>query len=324
MSSGVLVRVTNISKEFGVGSGWGGDKAVVRAVDDVSFDIREGETLGIVGESGCGKSTLARLVLRLIEPTAGTVEFAGEDLTSMRGSVLKQKRSSFQMVFQDPYASLNPRMRIRRILEEPLRAQSVPRDEWSTRIAAVMEQVGIPETFLDRYAHELSGGQRQRIGIARALVLRPSFLIGDEPVAALDVSIQAQVLNVMRRLQQEQNLTCMFIAHDLSVVKYISDRIGVMYLGQLVELSPGDDLYRRPLHPYTRLLMSAIPLPDPARRKGELPVTGELPSPIHRPRGCPFHTRCPLANDVCREDRPALREIKPGRLSACHFAKQLL
>lgn len=324
MKDDVLVRVRGLRKEFEWGSGWGTAKAKVLAVDDVSLDIRRGETVGIVGESGCGKSTLARLIVRLIEPTSGSVEFDGERLTDWSDDVLRKKRSAFQMIFQDPYASLNPRMRIRRILEEPLRAQKVERSEWNERIQRVIEQVGFPTTYLDRFAHELSGGQRQRVGIARALILDPVFVIGDEPVAALDVSIQAQVLNLLNDLRRQRALTCLFIAHDLSVVKYVSDRVGVMYLGQLVEWAMAEDVYREPLHPYTQLLMRSIPLPDPEKRKGRLPITGEAPSPIHRPSGCPFHTRCPLATDRCREERPLLREIKSNHRSACHHAEKLI
>lgn len=325
MSEQPLFEVRGLKKHFPVKGGWvrgGGD--TLKAVDDVSFDVRRGETLGVVGESGCGKSTLGRTLIRLLEPTSGEVRFDGKDLAKVTEGELKPLRQRFQMIFQDPHSSLNPRMSVRRILEEPMVAHRVPRGERRNRVRELLDAVGLPADAAQRYPHEFSGGQRQRIGIARALALNPDFVIADEPVAALDVSIQAQIINLMMNLQKEFDLTYMFIAHDLSVVEYISDRVAVMYLGKLVELSDRDTLYREPLHPYTQILLKAIPVPDPERSRDRVILKGEVPDPVHPPRGCRFHTRCPFAEDRCRREEPPFREIRRGHYSACHFAETFI
>lgn len=314
-----LIDVQELSKYFSFTQGFfKRERKVVKAVDGVSFQIEEGETLGIVGESGCGKSTLGRMLMRLIEPTAGRVFFQGQDLTALRGQQLKQERKHFQMVFQDPYASLNPRMTIRQILEEPLETHNVYAGKREHKLKELCDAVGIPSAYLERYAHQLSGGQRQRIGIARALAVEPKFIVADEPVAALDVSIQAQILNLFRDLQKEMGLTYLFIAHDLSVVQYISQRVGVMYLGQLVELSSSDRLYERPLHPYTKALLSAIPVADPFAKKERIYLKGDIPNPVHPPSGCRFHPRCPFAKKECTTHAPEFREVESGHFVACH------
>jgi len=299
----------------------------VYAVSDVSFQLRSGETLGIVGESGCGKTTLGRAIVRLTEPTSGSVRFEGQSVADSEGPELKALRRNMQMVFQDPYTSLNPRRSIERTLEEPLVLHGV-RDRAERRrvVAELLDTVGLRKSDLPKYPHEFSGGQRQRIGIARALVLDPRLVIADEPVSALDVSIQSQVLNLLVELQQQRGLTYIFISHDLTVVKYISDRVGVMYLGRLVELADADAIYERPKHPYTRALLAALPIPDPTRRNRGEPLEGDVPNPSAPPPGCPFHPRCAHAVDRCRTELPMLAAL-PGpessHLVACHRADEL-
>jgi oligopeptide transport system ATP-binding protein len=299
----------------------------VRAVDGVSFDIKRGETLGLVGESGCGKSTTGRTILQLYRPTAGAVTFEGVDLVNLKGEDLRKMRRKMQMIFQDPYASLNPRMTVADIVGEPLVVHNVATGkEIEERVKYLLNVVNLNPSFAGRYPHEFSGGQRQRIGVARALALQPSFIICDEPISALDVSIQAQVVNLLEELQEQFNLTYLFIAHDLSMVRHISDRVAVMYLGVFVELAGRDDLYTQPLHPYTRALLSAVPIPDPiadAKRERVI-LTGDVPSPANPPSGCRFRTRCPIAEGVCAESRPDFREIKPGHFVACFFAERFL
>ncbi len=294
----------------------------VKAVDGVSFEIKEGETLGLVGESGCGKSTTGRTILRLLEPTDGQILLDGKDITKLKGKHLREIRKDFQMVFQDPYASLNPKQMVGDIVAEPImnytgKSLKSLKDE----VIDLLKKVGLPEDAFYKYAHEFSGGQRQRIGIARALALKPKLIIADEPVSALDVSVQSQVLNLLKELQDEFGLTFLFIAHDLSVVKHMSDRIGVMYLGGIVEISDKDDLYAEPLHPYTQALISAIPEPDPRKKKERIVLQGDVPSPANPPSGCPFHPRCPMAMEECSRVKPQLKEVKTGHKVACHLHK---
>jgi oligopeptide transport system ATP-binding protein len=299
----------------------------IRAVDGVSFDIKAGETLGLVGESGCGKSTTGRTILQLYKPTAGHVYFDGTDLVGMKGEEMRFMRRQMQMIFQDPYASLNPRMTVTQIVGEPLVVHSAASGkEIHERVQHLLELVNLNPSFANRYPHEFSGGQRQRIGVARALALQPSFIICDEPISALDVSIQAQVVNLLEELQEQFHLTYLFIAHDLSMVRHISDRVAVMYLGVIVEIAGRDDIYANPLHPYTQALLSAIPIPDPvadAKRKRTI-LMGDVPSPANPPSGCRFRTRCPIAEAICAEERPAFREMKSGHFVACHFAERFL
>ena len=292
--------------------------AQVQAVDKVSFSVKNGETLGLVGESGCGKTTVGRSILRLIEPTSGQVNFNGEDITHMRPNSLKSLRRDMQIIFQDPYASLNPRMPIGESVMEGLQIHKVghPKERWQVAVS-MLKKVGLEEYHARRYPHEFSGGQRQRIGIARALALQPKFIVCDEPVSALDVSIQSQVLNILKDLQREFGLTYLFIAHNLSVVEHISDRVGVMYLGKMVELANRDDLFREPLHPYTKALMSAIPIPHPDVKRDRTILKGDVPSPLNPPKGCRFHTRCPIAKDICSQQEPEFREARPGHWTAC-------
>ena len=319
-----LLRVENVVKHFPTGGAFG--RAVVHAVDDVSLAIQQGETLGLVGESGCGKSTLGRVIVQLQPATAGHIYFKDKDLTKLRGEKLRRMRQQVQMIFQDPYASLNPRMTVGDIVSEPLRNFRVARGRKADqRVQEVMRVVGLNPGFVNRYPHEFSGGQRQRIGIARALVLNPTFVVADEPVSALDVSIQAQIVNLMEDLQTQFNLTYLFIAHELAVVRHISDRIAVMYLGKIVEIGPSDSIRDRPLHPYTKVLESSVPIPDPdleAERKPIL-LKGEIPSPVNPPSACRFHTRCPIAQTICSEVEPPLEMKESGRFVACHFAGQL-
>ncbi len=315
----VLLEAKNLVKEFPVTTGSG--KGVVHAVSDVSFTIYEGETLALVGESGCGKSTLGRLLLRLIDLTSGQVVFQGTDVSSLSGKELRSFRKQMQIIFQDPYASLNPRMNVEKIIAEPLITHKVykTKEETRKRVLELMQKVGIPVEFLHRYPHQFSGGQRQRIGIARALALNPKLIVCDEPVSALDVSIQSQVLNLLDDLQEEYQLTYLFISHDLSVVRHISDRVCVMFLGCICEIGDTEEIYDRPMHPYTRFLLDSVPQPDPTLRSEDKDLlTGEIPSPVNPPSGCRFRTRCPYATEKCAQEAPQLREIQ-GRQVACHY-----
>jgi oligopeptide transport system ATP-binding protein len=316
-----LLEVTDLEKSFPVHKGvFSRTTGWVRAVDRVSFALDEGETLGLVGESGCGKTTVGRCLLRLIEPTAGEIRFEDEDLLGLDREALRKVRARLQIIFQDPYSSLNPRMTLGEIISEPLRnhAQS-SKSEVRDRVSFLMEKVGLLPEQARRYPHEFSGGQRQRIGIARALALNPRVIVCDEPVSALDVSIQAQVINLLVQLQEEMGLSYLFIAHDLSVVEHISDRVAVMYLGRIVELATDRDLYRDPRHPYTQALLSAVPVPDPGARKRRILLEGDVPSPLHPPSGCTFHTRCPERDRPCSHEVPALRELNTGHWVACHL-----
>ena len=291
----------------------------LKAVDDVSFTINQGETMGLVGESGCGKSSLARTIMRLYRPDSGSVVLDGEEISALRGKELRDKRSRFQMVFQDPYSSLNPRMTVRQILEEALKVHNMcPPKERDQQILKLLKMVGMNPDTAHRYPGEFSGGQRQRIGIARALALNPAFIIADEPVSALDVSIQAQIINLLMELQQNLNLTMLFISHDLRVVRLITHRVAVMYLGKIVELSPTEELYENPAHPYTDVLLKAAPVLDPTRRSRQYTIEGEPPSPVNLPTGCRFHPRCPYATEACKQTEPALAEVSPGHWVACH------
>lgn len=312
----VLLTVDNVKKYFNIGS------STLKAVDGISFKLYKGETLGLVGESGCGKSTAGRTILRLYEPTAGKVVFKDIDIFSLPKKKLKEMRKQMQIIFQDPYASLNPRMTVEDIIGEPLDIHGIAKGEKRhERIKELLELVGLNEEHASRFPHEFSGGQRQRVGIARALAVEPEFIVCDEPISALDVSIQAQVVNLLKQLQEELGLTYLFIAHDLSMVKYISDRILVMYLGQMMEMADSDELNQNPLHPYTQFLLSAVPIPDPLVEKDRerIKVEGEIPSPIDPPNLCPFCTRCPNVMDKCRKERPEWREIKKEHFIACHL-----
>lgn len=320
-----ILRAEGISKVFSDAGAlsFGMPKDGVRAVDEVTFEILKGETLALVGESGCGKSTLGRLLLRLIEPSEGRVVFEGTDLTSLSHEKMRAMRRKVQMIFQDPFGSLSPRRSIAEIISEPLDAFGLVRSkkERRERVADLLNQVGLPPTYMDRYPRQFSGGQRQRIGIARAISLEPGFIVADEPVSALDVSVQAQIINLMQDLQEKKGFSFLFIAHDLAVVRHIADRVAVMYLGRIVEIGPKKAVYSTPQHPYTQALLSAAPEPDPDRKSRRIVLEGDVPSPSRIPPGCSFHTRCPIAQDVCKIDRPPLREVSAGQFAACHFAK---
>jgi oligopeptide transport system ATP-binding protein len=317
----VLLEVNQLKKYFPITGGLFGKKTGdVKAVDDVSFYVNKGETLGIVGESGCGKSTTGRMLMRLIEPTEGKVLFEGKELTGLNDSEMRKMRKEMQMVFQDPFASLNPRHTVEKILEEPLIVHGMgDKKERKQKVKEMLEVVGLSSWHAKRYPHQFSGGQRQRIGIARALMTRPKLIIADEPVSALDVSIQSQVLNLLEDLQKEFQLTYIFIAHDLGVVRHISDRVGVMYLGRLVEITTAEKLYEKPLHPYTAALLDAVPVPDPDLRKEAELLSGDIPSPANPPKGCAFHTRCRECMEICTVERPQLEEIEEGHFAACHL-----
>jgi oligopeptide/dipeptide ABC transporter ATP-binding protein len=325
--SAPLLDIEHLQVLFPIKSGLIIDRQVgqVHAVDDVSFSLREGETLGIVGESGCGKTTLIRTLVRLIEPTGGAIRFRGEDITKADRSRMEPIRREMQMVFQDPQASLNPRKRISQILATPLRIRGVERDGIESETRALLTRVGLAPEHMGRFPHEFSGGQRQRIGIARALAVDPRLILLDEPVSALDVSIQAQVINLLDELQDELKLSYIFVAHDLSVVRHVSDRIAVMYLGKVMEVSPAEELYTKPIHPYTSALLGAIPIPDPNenRSRSRQVVTGEPPNPIRPPSGCRFHTRCPRASQICSRVEPQLTEYAGGHLAACHHPQNV-
>ncbi|MGG4450989.1 ABC transporter ATP-binding protein [Brevibacillus porteri] len=318
-----LLIVKNLKKYYPITGGvLGGEVGVVKAVDDVSFTVKSGETLGLVGESGCGKSTTGRSLLRLIEPTSGEITFDGTDVMSLSTDAMRKMRRDMQIVFQDPFASLNPRHNIEKILEEPLIVHGLGSSaERKKRVQEMLEIVGLSSYHASRYPHQFSGGQRQRIGIARALMLKPKLIVADEPVSALDVSIQSQVLNLMQDLQREFGLTYLFIAHDLSVVRHISDRVGVMYLGRIVELTTSSQLYSNPLHPYTKALLSAVPSPDPDAVRERVILQGDVPSPAKPPSGCTFHTRCPHVTEECRTVRPEFMDAGDGHFVACHLYK---
>jgi oligopeptide/dipeptide ABC transporter ATP-binding protein len=316
-----LVEVRHVKKYFPIRKGLlQREVGRVHAVDDVSFGVSEGETLGRVGESGCGKSTLGRTIVRLYEPTEGAVVFQGRDISSLGARALRPLRKQMQMVFQDPYASLNPRKRVGSIIGTPLKIHGVEKSERRRRVQELLETVGLSPEHYNRFPHEFSGGQRQRIGVARAIALNPKLIVADEPVSALDVSIQSQMLNLLDDLQKELDLTYIFIAHDLGVVRHVSDRIAVMYLGKLVELSPAEELYRRPIMPYTEALLSAVPIPDPdlSQKRERIVLEGDVPSPINPPSGCRFHPRCRYMTDICKEVEPPLTDYGNGHLAACH------
>lgn len=316
-----LLEVRGLKKYFPVKTGFWGREKVVRAVDGVHLTVYPGETLSIVGESGCGKSTTGRCILRLIEPTEGEILFQGRDIRALNAAGLRAARRDMQLVFQDPFASLNPRKTVGQILQDPLIVHGIGTPaERRKRVEEMIEIVGLTRQHLDRFPHEFSGGQRQRIGIARALILRPKLVVADEPVSALDVSIQAQILNLLKDLQREFQLTYLFISHDLSVVRHISDRVAVMYLGKVVEVADKTALYERPTHPYTQALLSAVPVPDPTREVNRIILEGDLPSPANPPSGCQFHPRCRHCMEVCRMTVPPLKEAEPGHLVACHLA----
>ena len=318
-----LLEISNLVMHFPIKKGlFYKTRSFVKAVDGVSFNLKKGETLGLVGESGCGKSTVAHSLLRLIEPTSGSVNFEGVDVLKLPKKELRRIRAHIQVIFQDPYASLNPRLSVGQIIAEPLKNYGHQNNSrLKERVAYLMEKVGLMPEHSNRYPHQFSGGQRQRIGIARALALHPKIIVCDEPVSALDVSIQAQVINLLMALQGELGLAYMFIAHDLSVVEHISDRVAVMYLGKIVEIATDYDMYHNPRHPYTQALLSAVPVPDPGARKKRILLKGDVPSPLDPPSGCAFHTRCPKKKDVCTQEQPVFEELSNGHRVACHFCE---
>jgi peptide/nickel transport system ATP-binding protein len=324
MTTTPLLEVRNLKVYFPVRHGlFSRVKAYVKAVNEVSFSLMPGETLGLVGESGCGKTTLGRAVVRLIEPTSGSIRFEGEDLTKLDGAALRATRRGFQMIFQDPFGSLNPRMTVEQIVGEALDIHELASGAVARgkRVAELLDAVGLSAAHAQRYPHEFSGGQRQRIGIARALAVEPKLIVCDEPVSALDVSVQAQIINLLQDLQQQRGLAYLFVAHDLAVVEHISRRVMVMYLGQVVELADARAIVRAPRHPYTQALLSAVPVVDPASKRQRIVLPGDVPSPIDPPSGCPFHPRCPMAEARCRVEKPLLRELALGHFAACHLAK---
>lgn len=320
-----LFKVENLHKAFKVSANRpGAAKQSLKAVDGVSFEIKSGETLGLVGESGCGKSTTGKLLLRLIEPDSGTIEFDGRDVAGMGHRELTAIRRDMQMIFQDPYSSLNPRMRVGEIIGEPLVVHSLAKGlAIKEQVLALMQKVGLAPEHYDRYPHEFSGGQRQRIGIARTLAVQPRLIVADEPVSALDLSIQAQIVNLLKDLQEEFGLTYLFISHDLGIIEHVCDRVAVMYLGRIVEIATAEQLYHQPCHPYTEALLNAVPIPDPQRVREHQILSGEIPSPINPPTGCHFHPRCPYAQEICRKEYPPLEDQTKGHQSACHFSGEV-
>ncbi len=326
----VLLEARDIIKHYGRAGGLfsrltSRGSSVVRALNGVSLSIGRGETVGLIGESGCGKSTLGRTLLRLHEPTSGTVRFDGVDITALAPEAMRAMREHMQIVFQDPYASLNPRHTVEEIVGLPLklRGKAASKQDLRDRVAEMLQNVGLKTAFMQRYPHQFSGGQRQRIGIARALILRPQFIVCDEPVSALDVSIQAQIIQLLGDLKREMGLTYLFVSHDISVIAYVSDRIAVMYLGKIVELGSVDNVLERPSHPYTKALLSAVPQVDNPGHHKRIQLTGDLPSPINMPSGCPFHTRCPIAQHICRTTEPPVRTVNPGHTASCHFSEDM-